>query len=362
MEGMETMTSLNDFYQDKTILITGHTGFKGSWLALWLQELQANVIGYALEPPTSPNHYEVANIENKMISIINNINDYYTLSSTIQKYQPEIVFHLAAQALVLPSYEDPLETFQTNIMGTANVLEAVRKSDDVKVLIGVTSDKCYENTDDMRAFSEGDRLGGNDPYSSSKACAELVIHSYMKSFFNKSINESDPLVSSVRAGNVIGGGDWAKDRLIPDCIKALSNDQDIIIRSPTAIRPWQHVLDPLHGYLLLAKEMHNHGRDYAGAWNFGPSSGAEKPVSWIVDNLCRIWGGEKNWVVEDEENKMESKYLHLDSSKSQSQLNWIPKWDIDTSLQYCIEWYRDYYESPEKAKRKTIEQIRIFNE
>ncbi len=274
-----------EFWRERRVLLTGHTGFKGSWLSLWLQSLGANLVGFSLLPPTLPNLFEIAQVEKGMDSIIGDIQDFSLLQKTINYHQPEIVIHMAAQSLVRYSYQEPLKTYTTNVMGTANLLEAVRLNDSVQVVVNVTSDKCYENKEIDRGYRETDRLGGYEPYSNSKACAELVTQAYKDSYFkNKGMG-----IATVRAGNVIGGGDWAKDRLVPDVINACLNQQAIYLRYPNALRPWQHVLDVLAGYLVLAQRLYELPAQYSGSWNFGPDDENIKSVSWITDEIIRYW-------------------------------------------------------------------------
>ena len=355
--------SLSKFYANKTILVTGHTGFKGSWLSLWLQQLKANVIGYSLEPPTNPNLFESARIRQNMKSIIGNICNYQFLLETINKYQPDMVFHLAAQALVIKSYDDPLETFATNIIGTANILEAIKNNGKVKTVVNVTSDKCYENLEMSKSFVEDDRLGGSDPYSCSKASAELIIKSYRNSFFKPESYNNPSIISSVRAGNVIGGGDWAENRLIPDCVKALIKDKKIIIRNPNSTRPWQHVLEPLSGYLQLAKKMYLYGNEFEGPWNFGPYEEEVKNVKYIAKKICTLWGKPESLVIKKDNNlPHESKYLSLNSSKSNKILGWKPILKLNKSLEMTVDWYQTYYKEPELVKSKMIKQISDYND
>jgi CDP-glucose 4,6-dehydratase len=331
------------FWENKTVLITGHTGFKGSWLSLWLQSAGANVVGYALHPPTQPSLFETARVAEGMTSIIGDVRDLEHLKTVVAEHEPEIIFHLAAQPLVRHSYEDPIETYSTNVMGTANMLEAVRHSDSLRAVVSITSDKCYENKEWLWGYREGDQLGGHDPYSSSKGCAELVISAYRRSYFPPERYEQHGVaLASTRAGNVIGGGDWAKDRLIPDIMKALLENRTVIIRSPHAIRPWQHVLEPLHGYVCLAEKLWTHGPKFSQAWNFGPSSDDAKTVSWIVEYLSNAWGEGAQWRLDGAEHPHEDTYLKLDCSKARSLLGWAPKLSLPTTLDWIVEWYRGY--------------------
>jgi CDP-glucose 4,6-dehydratase len=333
----------NDAFQGKTVLVTGHTGFKGSWLSIWLRELRAKVIGYALEPYTAKDNYNAAGLNNRMVNVIGDIRDYQTLKKVFDNYQPEIVFHLAAQPLVRLSYSEPKLTYDTNIGGTVNILECCRLTDSVKVIINITSDKCYEDRHSPRGFRETDRMGGYDPYSSSKGCCELITSAYRNSFFHPDeFNKHCKALSSVRAGNVIGGGDWRQDRLIPDCIKALKNNEPVGIRSPKAVRPWQFVLEPLSGYLLLASKMLEDGQKYADAWNFGPERTSCIAVEEVVKNLIQRWGsGSYNDLsIKSLLQPHESKVLMLDIAKVKKSLGWKPALTIDEAIQYTVDWYK----------------------
>lgn len=346
------MKSREAFWKDKKVLVTGHTGFKGSWLCIWLQKLGANVVGYALGPHTEPSLFEVAHVGEGMTSIVGDVRDGEHLQAVVAEHRPEIIFHLAAQALVRRSYQEPIETLSTNVMGTANMLEAVRQANHgsrPRVVVSITSDKCYLNKEWAWGYRETDELGGHDPYSGSKGCAELVIRCYRDSFFPpERIEEHEVAVGSTRAGNVIGGGDWATDRLIPDIIRAIVAGKPVIIRSPHAIRPWQHVLEPLNGYLSLAEhlwtpdETSGYEPQFASAWNFGPSSEDAKTVSWIVDYLTRAWGEGARWELDAGPHPHEDTYLKLDCSKASSRLGWRPKLDLSTTLDWIVEWYRGY--------------------
>ncbi len=330
----------NGVFKSRRILITGHTGFKGSWLTVLLNRLGAEVYGYALEPPTSPSLYNVAGIDSLMAnSKIADIRDYSELYHYIKEIQPEIIIHMAAQSLVRLSYKNPLETYSTNVMGTVNLLEAVRNVSDVRVVVNVTTDKVYENKEWFWGYRETEPLGGYDPYSNSKGCSELVSSSYRDSFFNNN-NGIGPevAVATARAGNVIGGGDWAKDRLIPDIIKALSNGEIVKIRSPYAIRPWQHVLEPLSGYLLLASRLFSEGKEFAQSWNFGPEDNDARNVMWITKTVCKLWGVENSYEIDSGQHPHEANYLKLDCSKSKTKLGWLPRWNIEDALKNIVEW------------------------
>lgn len=327
-----------DFWQEKKVFITGHTGFKGSWLSLWLQSVGANVIGYALKPPTSPSLFEVAQVAEGMTSIIGDVRDIEYLQTVIAQHQPEIIFHMAAQPLVRYSYSNPVETYATNVMGTVHLLEAVRQVESAKVVINITSDKCYENQEWVWGYRENEPMGGYDPYSNSKGCAELVTSAYRQSFFHK----EGIALASVRAGNVIGGGDWAQDRLIPDIMQAIMAEKPVIIRNPQAIRPWQHVLEPLHGYLMLAEKLWENGTTYASAWNFGPNEEDAKPVQWIVERLTQMWSNNASWILDNKQHPHEAHYLKLDCAKAKTKLAWHPKWTLETALENIIYWYQAY--------------------
>ena len=331
------------FWKGKTVLVTGHTGFKGSWLSLWLQNKGASVVGYSLPPPTKPSLFELAHVAKGMTSIIGDIRDLEHLQSVIVDYKPEIIIHMAAQSLVRYSYKDPVETFSTNVMGTVSVLEAVRQAESVRVLVNVTSDKCYENKEWVWAYRENDPMGGHDPYSSSKGCAELVTSAYRNSFFsNDEYERHGVAIASSRAGNVIGGGDWSEDRLIPDIIRAFMENRPVVIRSPNAIRPWQHVLEPLSGYLILAEKLWVYGPEFAQGWNFGPNDDDAEPVSSIVEYLINLWGAGASWEPDSARNPHEANYLKLDCSKAKAVLGWSPKMILPTALEWTIEWYRGY--------------------
>lgn len=355
---MEDLVINPGFWQGKSVLLTGHSGFKGSWLSLWLTQMGAKVTGLAKEPENSPNLFEVLNIAQDTNSIIGDICDYELACKTVRDNQPDIVFHLAAQSLVRKSYREPLETFNTNVIGTANMLEALREAPNLRAVVIVTTDKCYQNDELNRPFVETDPLGGDDPYSSSKACAELITHSYRKSFFQNTQTK----IASTRAGNVIGGGDWSEDRLIPDLVRALVDNKDIEIRNPEATRPWQHVLEPLSGYLLLAEKLYSSKDRYDSAWNFGPNPQDEKPVSWIADSVVRRWNQEDNtakWQTCDKEHPHEAHYLRLNSSKSQQTLKWQPRTNIESALDMTINWYRAHHEQ-ENMQNFTVTQIQNF--
>ena len=349
------------FWKNKKVMITGHTGFKGSWLSLWLQHLGAQVIGYSLsDRPSEPNLFDVACVSDGMVSIYGDIGDYSNLYKVMADHEPEIIIHMAAQSLVRRSYANPVETYKTNVLGTVNIFEAARNTESVRVVINVTSDKCYENKDSDCLYKEGDPLGGHDPYSSSKACAELVSSAYISSFFNpKAYSSGDVLLGSVRAGNVIGGGDWAPDRLMPDCIRAFSSGQEVVLRYPDAIRPWQHVLEPLSGYLLLASKLYEGEHSLSGPWNFGPQKEDMKSVQSVVESVSGLWGEGARCSVQAQEQLHEASLLQLDSSKARLNLGWKPHWNIDKAVEETVAWYKEYLNRTD-MKEYTIKQIQSY--
>jgi CDP-glucose 4,6-dehydratase len=351
----------NDLYRDRKVLVTGHTGFKGSWLCIILNELGAEVSGYALNPPTSPSMYELAMVNETIHSFIGDIRDYDLLESVLKKIEPEIVIHMAAQPLVKESYRNPIETYSINVMGTVHLFEACRQTPSVKAVVNVTTDKCYENNEWLWGYRENEPMGGYDPYSSSKGCSELVTAAYRTSFFSSSEDDEHNkiAIASARAGNVIGGGDWAADRLIPDFIRGISQKEKIKIRSPFAIRPWQHVLEPLSGYLGLAEKLFSDGQHYAGAWNFGPDDQDAKNVEWVIETLCELWGGSAQYEIDKQPHPHEASYLKLDCSKAKAELNWLPRWDIRTALKSVVEWNKALL-SKEKMRIVTEQQIQKY--
>ena len=333
--GLSTMVNA-DFWRGRRVFITGHTGFKGGWLSLWLQSLGAELQGYALEAPTTPSLYAEADVAQGMRSQIGDVRDGATLSRALQAFKPEVVLHLAAQPLVRLSYRDPVETYSTNVMGTVHLLEAARHCDSVRAIVNVTTDKCYDNREWVWGYREGEPMGGHDPYSSSKACSELVSSAYRASF----LAEGRAALATARAGNVIGGGDWAADRLIPDILLAFERGEAVRIRNPHATRPWQHVLEPLGGYLRLAEQLVLQGQAFAEAWNFGPLDGDVQPVQWIVEHLAREWGGGARWAVDAGEHPHEARFLKLDISKARQRLQWQPHWRLGTALSHIVAWHQ----------------------
>jgi CDP-glucose 4,6-dehydratase len=335
----------NKFWSDRSVFITGHTGFKGGWLSFWLSQMGARVHGYSLESPTTPNFFSICNLEKNLeSSTIGNILDFHDLHSALDQRSPEVVFHLAAQPLVKKSYSSPLSTLETNVIGTANIMEACRSVPSIKAIVNITTDKCYENKEWTWPYRENDRLGGHDPYSASKACAEIAAASYRDSF----LADANIHLASVRAGNVIGGGDWAADRLIPDFLRALDIGEILTIRSPNAVRPWQHVLEPLSGYLMLAEKLFIEGNAFAEAWNFGPNDDDAKSVGWIVNQLCDRTPGAK-WQTENVQHPHEAGLLKLDSSKAKTRLGWNPRWNLDMALNKTIEWHHAWRKGDDMA-------------
>ena len=327
------------FWGGKRVLITGHTGFKGSWLSLWLQSMGAQVTGYALPAPTNPSLFEIAEVSKGMTSVIGDIRDLAKLLDVFAEHLPEIVIHMAAQPLVRYSYHHPVDTYSTNVMGTVHLLEAVRLTPSVKAVVNITTDKCYENREWVWGYRENDPMGGFDPYSNSKGCAELVSAAYRSSFFNADgYGQHGVATATVRAGNVIGGGDWAHDRLIPDILVAFEHGRKVNIRNPQAIRPWQHVMEPLRGYLTLAEKLFHHGPSFGEGWNFGPNDEDAKPVAWIVEQMAGLWGAEAQWQIDLGVHPHEAHYLKLDISKARSRLGWQPALRLQDALELIIEW------------------------
>jgi CDP-glucose 4,6-dehydratase len=349
-----------NFWQGKRVFITGHTGFKGGWLSLWLQEMGAIVKGYSLPAPTTPSLFEEAKVWAGMSTEEGDIRDFTHLRQVMHEFKPEIVFHMAAQPLVRLSYKDPMETYSTNVMGTVYLLEAVKQVGGVKAVVNITSDKCYENREWVWGYREDEPMGGYDPYSNSKGCAELVAASYRNSFFNSAnYAEHGVALASVRAGNVIGGGDWADDRLIPDMLKAFSLGQKVEIRSPHSIRPWQHVLEPLSGYICIAEHLYQQGCDFAEGWNFGPRDEDAKPVEWIVENLVTLWGEGADWYLTGSDHPHEAHYLKLDCSKAKMRLNWQPVWDLGTTLSKIIDWQKAWLAGHD-MREYTLNEIKDY--
>jgi CDP-glucose 4,6-dehydratase len=348
------------FWQGKRIFLTGHTGFKGGWLSLWLQQLGAQVTGYALPAPTQPSLFETARVAEGMSSVIGDIRDGSELAAAMRSAAPEIVIHMAAQPLVRRSYVDPVETYSTNVMGTVHLLEAVRQTPSVRAVVNVTTDKCYENKEWVWAYRENEPMGGYDPYSNSKGCAELVSSAYRSSFFNpEKYAQHRVALATARAGNVIGGGDWAADRLIPDILTAYAQGKPVVIRSPGAIRPWQHVLEPLRGYLTLAERLHAQGPSFAEAFNFGPRSDDTQPVEWIVRQLAALWGDGASWKIDAGEHPHEATVLKLDISKAAHRLAWQPQLNLEQALGLTVDWARGLQRGDD-LRALTLTQINTY--
>jgi len=350
----------SNFWKNKKVLLTGHTGFKGSWLSIWLKKMGGDLIGFSKDVPTEPSLFELADVSKDMTSVMGDIRDFSVVQKIIEDNQPDIIIHMAAQALVRDSYKNPLETFSTNIMGTANVLEAIKISKKTRVMINVTSDKCYENKGIGNNFSEDAAMGGYDPYSSSKGCSELISSAYRNSFYNIEDFESHKLsLSTVRAGNVIGGGDWAKDRLIPDIMNGIAKKNSIEIRHMDAIRPWQFVLEPLNGYLLLAEKMWDEGNKFSEAWNFGPDNKNSKSVKWILEKISKEWNKEIKWNENNGDDLREASILKLNSEKVKKRLGWEAKLNIDETIGWTINWYKEFLRDS-NMKEYTEKQIDDF--
>ena len=345
-----------NFWRGKRVFLTGHTGFKGSWLSLWLHSMGAQVKGYSLNPPTTPSLYFEAKVGECMESEVGDIRDLPQLVASMEEFSPEIVVHMAAQPLVRLSYNEPVATYATNVMGTVNVLEAAKRCRHLKALVNVTTDKCYENREWVWGYREHEPMGGHDPYSSSKGCSELVTSADRSSFFSEPGSAS---IASARAGNVIGGGDWAQDRLIPDILRAFAEDRPVVIRNPDATRPWQHVLEPLSGYLMLAERLANEGKSWAEGWNFGPRDVDVRPVSWILNHLVEYWGEGAQWALEDMPQPHEAQLLKLDISKATSRLNWSPHWMLADSLVHIVDWHRCWLSGGD-VRAKTLSQIAAY--
>ncbi len=351
--GTEYAASIDvTFWRGKRVLLTGHTGFKGGWLSLWLQSLGAEVYGLALDPPTAPALLVEAHVADGMVSTIGDIRSYETVAAVFREARPEIVLHLAAQPLVRESYADPLATYSTNVMGTAHVLEAARHSPGVRVVVNVTTDKVYENREWLWGYREDEPVGGFDPYSSSKGASELVTSAYRRSF----LSASGVAVASARAGNVIGGGDWAADRLVPDILRAVAKNQPVVVRNPNSVRPWQHVLEPLSGYLILAERLWNDGEAVAEAWNFGPFDSDARPVSWIVEELLGRLPNSSGWQADPGAHPHEAGYLKLDISKARVRLGWEPRWGLATALEKTAAWHQAWHPGGD-ARQATLGQI-----
>lgn len=357
---MEGMVVNGAFWHGRKVLVTGHTGFKGGWLCTWLQSLGTHVAGYALPPSSEPSYYRTARVEEGVRSYIADIADLATVRRAFGDENPEIVFHLAAQPLVRESYNDPIGTYRTNVIGTANVLEAVRTTESVRVVVVITTDKCYENREWCWGYREDDVLGGFDPYSSSKACAELVTSAYRRSFFSSSHGEPRIGIATARAGNVIGGGDWAIDRLVPDIVKAAISNQSVRVRNPESVRPWQHVLEPLSGYLMLAERIWSDPISFSGAWNFGPHDSDARTVGYIVEHFAKYWPGVRTELARDPSSVHEARYLKLDISKVRAALGWVPRWTVAEAIEKTVEWYRGWHIGTEDMRSASLRQISAY--
>jgi CDP-glucose 4,6-dehydratase len=357
MEGVKGKVNPS-FWKGKKVFLTGHTGFKGSWLSLWLQSMGAVVKGYSLAPPTSPSLFIEADVASTMESQIGDIRDLDVLKKSMLDFNPDILIHMAAQPLVRLSYIEPVDTYTTNVIGTVNVLEAARTCPNLKAIVSVTTDKCYENKEWVWGYRENEPMGGHDPYSSSKGCAELVTSAYRNSFFNS--NDSAALATA-RAGNVIGGGDWADDRLIPDILKAFENSKAVVVRNPLSTRPWQHVLEPLSGYLVLAEHLYTYGQEYAQAWNFGPKDQDCQSVEWILNSMIKTWGEDASWELDVNNNPHEAGFLKLDCSKAAQQLKWEPKWNLEFTLKSIVNWHKAWM-NKEDLKKGCLKEIDLYTD
>ena len=352
---VEDVVAGAEFWRGRRVFLTGHTGFKGGWMALWLARRGALVRGYALYPVTEPNLFTVAKVGSVVEDVRGDIRDAAKLDAAMQAFAPQVVFHMAAQPLVRYSYVDPIGTYETNVMGTARVLEAVRKTASVRAVVSVTTDKCYDNRETLHAYSEGDPLGGYDPYSSSKACAEIVTAAYRQSF----LAERGVAAATARAGNVIGGGDWSDDRLIPDLVRGFLTGEAVKLRNPHAIRPWQHVLEPVMGYLLLAEKLLSGDARYARAYNFGPSEEDARDVAWIAERMAALWGNGAQWAIDAEPGVHEAAYLKLDASRARAELGWRPKLELPVAMDWLVQWYKTW-QSGAEMHAATLEQIARF--
>lgn len=346
-----------EFWQGKRIFLTGHTGFKGSWLSLWLQSMGAITKGYSLDVNTSPSLFVEAKVSEGMESEIGDIRDLEHVKKSMKDFNPDVLIHMAAQPLVRLSYDEPVETYTTNVIGTVNVLEAARVCENLKSIVSVTTDKCYENNEWEWGYRENEPMGGHDPYSSSKGCAELVTSAYRRSFFNTSDSAA---LASARAGNVIGGGDWAEDRLIPDILRAFEKSEAVVIRNPLSTRPWQHVLEPLSGYLVLAEHLYENGNEFAEGWNFGPKDEGCKPVDWILDKMVNTWGDGASWELDKNNNPHEAGFLKLDCSKAANRLKWQPRWDLEETLKLIVNWHKNYIDGVD-IKEECLKEINLYN-
>lgn len=352
-----------DFFKNKKVFITGHTGFKGSWASLWLQKMGAKVTGYSLEPPTNPSLFELAHVAKGMKHIVGDVRDYAHLLQSLQESSPEIVIHMAAQPIVRESYKNPVETYSINLMGTVHLLQAIREIPSVRSVVNVTTDKCYENREWVWGYRENEPMGGYDPYSNSKGCSELATASFRNSFFAPAEygKKHHVCLATVRAGNVVGGGDWAVDRLIPDCMKAVLRGESVFIRNPNSVRPWQHVLEALAGYLTLAQALYEGKTQFAEGWNFGPDEADAKPVEWLVKKICQKWGQGASYKIDAGPHPHEANYLKLDCSKAKAYLQWFPRWNLDKALDKIIEWFLAYQQKRD-MQEVSLQQIQEYEE
>lgn len=346
----------SEFWKDKKVFLTGHTGFKGSWLSLWLQSMGSKVKGFSLVPPTTPALFNEAGVADGMQSQIGDIRHLDVITKSMVQFEPDILIHMAAQPLVRLSYREPVQTYGTNVMGTLHVLEAARQCSNLRAIVNVTTDKCYENREWEWGYREDEPMGGHDPYSNSKGCAELLTSAYRKSFFN---HPEGAALASARAGNVIGGGDWAEGRLIPDILRAFENSRPVVIRSPQATRPWQHVLEPLSGYLILAEKLWADGHEYAQGWNFGPKDEDARPVEWILRHMVQAWGPGASWTLESAPQPHEARYLKLDISKARLRLQWSPSWSLEVALQRIIAWHQAW-RAGQDARARCLDEIHAY--
>lgn len=351
---MEDLVILPGFWRGRRVLLTGHTGFKGAWMSLLLRRLGADVYGFALPPLTERDLFTIARVESDIHHTVGDVTDLTAVRRAFDNARPEIVIHMAAQALVRSSYEDPVGTYATNVMGTVHVLDCIRLNPEIKACVIVTSDKCYDNTGQIWGYRENERYGGHDPYSNSKGCTELVIDAYRRSYFK---GKSRSMIASARAGNVIGGGDWAQDRIVPDAIRAFLSNEPLMLRNPHAIRPWQYVLDPIVAYLMLAERLVSDGASYAEGWNFGPAVESEISVGQIADMMAKAWGGDANWLLDSNNQLHESSFLKLDSAKARSRLGWRPLLNFEQALNLTIEWYKAFEKNDTDMRSFTLRQI-----
>jgi len=357
------ISQLHKFYKNKKVLVTGHNGFKGTWLTIWLKLMGAEICGLSVEPPSRPNFYELSEIKQNILSFHCDIRDLNSLKKIVTGCKPDIIIHMAAQSLVKESYNNPIETYSTNIMGTVNLLETVRSENNIRAVINVTSDKCYENHEWIWGYRECDPMGGFDPYSSSKGCSEIITSAYIRSFFNQDSANANrgTAVASARAGNVIGGGDFAADRLIPDMVRAFLKKEKVYLRNPQSTRPWQYVLEPLAGYLLLAMKLYEEGFKFSGGWNFGPEHSAVRNVGYVADKFASMWGNAAGWITDGSLDKFhEANFLRMDCSKARSLLGWQAKLGVDQALEWTVDWYKIFRDEPNQLLEFSEKQIMAY--